>query len=234
MPKKRITVISPLTRKTISSHTDTNTDHICDYCGKTISNHADTNKDHLCDICGDVISNHEDTNKDHVCDICGKTISNHTDADPKDHICDYCGKTINNHADEDKDHVCDYCEKAISNHEDTDKDHICEYCGKVISNHNGVLVEGTAATLESTGFKSYYKCDCGKLFEDATCKVEITDLDAWKAQGGNGYIAKLEEEPTSPQTGDNSHMTLWVMLLALSSMGLCACLVLGKKRKNVQ
>ncbi len=172
-----------------------------------------------------------DDNHDHKCDYCDETISSHVDTDPKDHVCDYCGNTFSGCADENKDHKCDYCEKVLSECKDADKDHKCDICGKQISEHNAILVEGTAATLQSAGHKSYYKCDCGKFFEDATCKVEITDLDAWKAAGGNGYIAKLEEEPTSPQTGDNSHMTLWVMLLVLSSMGLCACLVLGKKRK---
>ena len=33
-------------------HTDTDKNHICDYCGKTISSHEDTDKDHYCDYCG--------------------------------------------------------------------------------------------------------------------------------------------------------------------------------------
>ena len=173
-----------------------------------------------------------DNDHNHICDYCDETISSHVDTDPKDHVCDYCGNTLSECADTDKDHKCDYCKKVISECVDADKDHKCDICGKQISEHNAILVEGTAATLESAGFKSYYKCGCGKLFEDATCKVEITDLDAWKAQGGAGYIAKLEEEPTSPQTGDTSNMILWVMLMSLSSMGLC--LVLGKKRKKEQ
>ena len=174
-----------------------------------------------------------DNDHDHICDYCDRQVSECVDAD-KDHKCDICGGQVSVCKDENNDHKCDICDGQVSECKDENNDHKCDICGGQVSEHKGVLVEGTAATLESAGFKSYYKCDCGKFFEDATCKVEITDLDAWKAQGGNGYIAKLEEEPTSPQTGDNSHMTLWVMLMALSSMGLCACLLLGKKRKNVQ
>ena len=62
--------------------------------------------------------------------------------------------------------------------------------------HSGELQKGVAATLENAGYKDYYKCSiCGKLFEDEACKVEITNLDAWKAEGGNGYIAKLKPAP---------------------------------------
>ena len=79
---------------------------------------------------------------------------------------------------------------------DADNDHICDYCKKVISDHSGELQKGVAATLENAGYKDYYKCSiCGKLFEDEACEVEITNLDAWKAEGGNGYIAKLEPTP---------------------------------------
>ena len=91
------------------------------------------------------------------------------------------------------------------------------------------------ATDTEAGYKAYYECkNCGKYYEDAAGLIEITNIDEWKAQGGNGYIAKLEKQtdptdPTSPQTGDTSNMALWVMLLALSSMGLCDCL-----RKTMQ
>lgn len=125
---------------------------------------------------------------------------------------------------------------------DTNKDHLCDACGAQLSGHKGTLVAGTAPTFLSAGNKSYYKCDCGKYFEDEACKVEIPDLEKWKAEGGNGYLPRIESKPEpqseseskSPQTGDNSLVTLWVLLLALSSVSLCACLVLGKKRKNEQ
>ncbi len=184
----------------ISNHADDNTDHVCDVCGKVLSNHADDNYDHLCDICGKVISNHTDANSDHICDICDAVISNHAD-DNKDHLCDICGRVISNHTDANADHVCDICGKTISNHEDTDKDHICDSCRKAISNHQGAYQDGLAPTYESAGFRSYYKCDCGQFFEDEICLVRIDDLEAWKAEGGNGYLPKLAESAPKKDSG---------------------------------
>ena len=93
--------------------------------------------------------------------------------------------------------------------------------------HNPVLVNGQAATETAAGWKDYYKCDCGKLFEDAACKVEITDLDAWKAEGGNGYLPKIVD----PKPGDASKMTLWMILALFASAGIYACLEFGGRRK---
>lgn len=103
--------------------------------------------------------------------------------------------------------------------------------------HLGILQPGVAATEKSAGYKDCYECSCGKFFEDVACTVEITDIDAWKAEGGNGYIAPLSGEqdtPTSPQTGDTSNMTLWIMLMLVSAMGLCACLIFGKRKRTVK
>ena len=194
--------------------TDDDHDHICDYCDRQVSECVDANKDHACDICGGQVSECIDENKDHACDICGGQVSECVDAN-KDHACDICGGQVSACIDENKDHACDIC-------------------GGQVSEHKGVFVEGTAATPESAGFKSYYKCDCGRFFEDATCRVEITDLAAWKAPGGNGYLPKLENEPTSPETGDTSGITLWLTLPVLFSLCLGACLFLGKKRKKEQ
>jgi len=38
-------------------------------------------------------------------------------------------------------------------------------------------------------------------------------------------------DPTSPQTGDNSHMDLWIALMILSLCGLAATLFIGKKKR---
>lgn len=97
--------------------------------------------------------------------------------------------------------------------------------------HSITPINGQNATDTEPGYKSYYACkNCGKYYEDATGLVEIPNIDIWKAEGGNGYLPKLEKEPSTPETGDNSHMTLWLMLLALSSIGICSCIIYGKKR----
>ena len=81
--------------------------------------------------------------------------------------------------------------------------------------------------------------DCGVLTKGYTIQNKGAGLEDFFRYDGP-YCAKLNkgeieiisesEEPTSPKTGDNSNVTLWVMLLALSSMAL----VLSKKRKSVR
>ena len=58
-------------------------------------------------------------------------------------------------------------------------------------NHVLTLVKGKAATSTEDGYKDYYECKCGKFFEDAKGKNEISDLEAWKKGTG-----KLEKLPT--------------------------------------
>lgn len=62
--------------------------------------------------------------------------------------------------------------------------------------HNLVKVDGQDATETASGWKDYYECKdstdaCHMYFEDSNGNTPITDLEAWKAEGGNGYIAKL-------------------------------------------
>ena len=49
-----------------------------------------------------------------------------------------------------------------------------------------------------------------------------TDLTVKAANSGN---------PTSPQTGDNSHMGLWIAIMILALCGLAATLFIGKKKR---
>ena len=62
--------------------------------------------------------------------------------------------------------------------------------------HKAVLVTGQAPTQEAAGWKDYYKCACGDLFEDANAKTSIDNLDTWKAKGGRGYIPPLPAPAT--------------------------------------
>ena len=72
---------------------------------------------------------------------------------------------------------------------------------------------------------TYYKCDCGKYFEDAACTKEITDLNAW--------LSKVDSEDKSGtiiQTGDISNMTPWIVLMIVSIMGLAVWIVSIKRK----
>ena len=44
--------------------------------------------------------------------------------------------------------------------------------------------------------------------------------------------AVIDNDTKSPQTGDNSHMALWIALLFVSAAGILATAVLGKKKKR--
>lgn len=62
--------------------------------------------------------------------------------------------------------------------------------------HNLVKNDGQAPTETAPGWKDYYECKdiegaCGKLFEDEAGETPIENLDAWKAEGGNGYLAPV-------------------------------------------
>lgn len=56
--------------------------------------------------------------------------------------------------------------------------------------HVGTKIGLVKATVTANGVKEYYKCSCGKYFEDAACKKEITNLDAWKKGAGRICAAK--------------------------------------------
>ena len=229
---------------------DEDKNHICDICGNIISNHEDANQDHVCDLCGKVISNHEDADNNHVCDHCGKVISNHEDAN-KDHVCDYCGKIISNHEDADKNHVCDICGKVISNHEDADNNHICDYCGKVITNHiGGNKTCRDKAVCEACG-KSYGELDPNNHTDlkhfpaKAATEDSEGNIEYWYCSGCNKYyrgkdgtkeIAKADtvtaKLPKSPQTGDNSNLMLWFVLLFISGGAVIGTIVVSKKKRH--
>ena len=50
----------------------------------------------------------------------------------------------------------------------------------------GVIESGQGATCTVDGWKDYYRCECGKYYEDANCEILIPDLEAWKV--GDGKI----------------------------------------------
>lgn len=88
--------------------------------------------------------------------------------------------------------------------------------------HSGSLQKGVTPSGKNV---KYYKCECGKYFEDAACTKEISDLNAW--------LAKVDSEDKSGtiiQTGDTSNMTPWIGLMLISLMGLAVCIVLIKRK----
>ena len=71
---------------------------------------------------------------------------------------------------------------------------LCEYIITPALGHTtcsgGIKQNGQVATCTTDGWNDYYKCSgCEKLYEDAACTNEITDLAAWKT--GAGKIAAV-------------------------------------------
>ena len=65
------------------------------------------------------------------------------------------------------------------------------------------LQAGADASCAADGYKAYYKCSCGKYFEDSSASVEITDLAAWKAGAGKIPASHdLTEVPATEATCD--------------------------------
>ena len=142
--------------------------------------------------------------------------SEHTDAEPKDHICDICGATLPEH----------------SGGEATCKDKaVCEYCrkeyGELAPNSHVDLKHfpAKAATKTAEGNIEYWYCSgCGKYYKDAAATKEIAKADT--------VIAKLPDDTKSPQTGDNSHMALWMALLFVSGGAVIGTTLVSKKKKH--
>ncbi len=62
--------------------------------------------------------------------------------------------------------------------------------------HSGMIVDGQDATCTVDGLKDYYKCSCGKYFEEADCQTVISDLEAWKT--GTGKLEKTGHAYAAP------------------------------------
>ena len=102
----------------------------------------------------------------------------------------------------------------------------------VMHNHVIVKVDGVMATTANSGFKSYYKCDCGKYFEDENGKIEIADIEKWKAEGGNGYLPKTAEQKGYEElskTGDTSNITFWMLLMITAFISLVFFEIISKR-----
>lgn len=96
------------------------------------------------------------------------------------------------------------------------------------TDENGViLIEGLrvgdyTVSEETDGISAGYILPADKtasVFEGAVTKVEM-------------HNEKKPDEPKAPQTGDNSHMALWLSLLGASSAAIVAIAVTQKRRKE--
>lgn len=148
-------------------------------------------------------------------------------------------------------------------------DQTCTECGYVITPALGHVcanhltpVEAKDATCTETGNIAYYKCDCSKLFKDATASVEITEAQTVIANKGHEYEWIVDKEATatekgikheeckvchdkkaaveipdsggiSHETGDSSMTGIWLAILIVSGIGV-AVTVYSKKKRSVR
>lgn len=81
----------------------------------------------------------------------------------------------------------------------------CQITVTVTHTHNLKLVNGQAPQKGIAGWKDYYECICGELYEDVAGSVLIPDLAVWKAEGGNGYLAPLTPAKYTVTFNMNGH-----------------------------
>ena len=66
--------------------------------------------------------------------------------------------------------------------------------------------------------------------DQITVTVDTTVTAVWRTISAGGTNNGVQ----TPQTGDNSHMVLWLSLLMLSTLGVAATIITGKKKYSVK
>ena len=110
---------------------------------------------------------------------------------------------------------------------------VCKVCGKAYgklnaNNHTSLKhIDAKAATKTAEGNIEYWYCeDCGKYYADADATKEIQKVDT--------VTAKLSDASRSPQTGDHSHLMLWIALLCISGGAVIGKAVTEKKKTEIK
>ena len=84
------------------------------------------------------------------------------------------------------------------------------------------------ADLEDEGWTFggwYTEKECKNAFDFANLiETDVTLYAKWTRNGGG--------QDSSPQTGDNSNMGLWIALMAISLIGLGGVTIYGRKRRT--
>ena len=77
---------------------------------------------------------------------------------------------------------------------------------------NLTKTDAVAAGCENAGHEAYWTCSCGKVYADEAATTEITDLTAWLAKDGEGYIAAIGHDwkVSSYTVTDDTHTANYV------------------------
>ena len=91
--------------------------------------------------------------------------------------------------------------------------------------HDLTHVDEVPSTCKVNGYRAHYACsNCTNLFEDADGKNETT-LSAVTLPAQHDLTKNL------PQTGDSSHIALWIALLLVSGAGVIGTTVYSRKKR---
>ena len=136
----------------------------------------------------------------------------------------------------------------------------CNGCDKYFSDEAGtqeialadtVIPKLTEHTADGSGWHSdetshWNTCECGEKLNEAAHTFEwVTDKEATAAEAGSkheectvcGYAKAAVEIPAtgdntqSPQTGDNSNITLWIAVMLAAGTALTGTVLYSRKRK---
>ncbi|MDO5123139.1 MAG: hypothetical protein Q4D44_00550 [Eubacteriales bacterium] len=96
--------------------------------------------------------------------------------------------------------------------------HECSACGDKAdaAKHTPKTVNAKEATRTEKGYTGDTVCE--------TCGYEIA----------KGKVIPVISDPNNPQTGDNSHMALWIALMILSCGGVIGTTVYSKKKRTAK
>ncbi len=114
----------------------------------------------------------------------------------------------------------------------------CEVCdteyGEAIGHGETEIRNAKTASCDEEGYTGDKHCKvCGEKLEDGMTIAKT----AHTYENGKCAVCDAADPdyvPTSPQTGDNSNMALWIALLFISGMGIVATAVNGKRRKALK
>lgn len=88
--------------------------------------------------------------------------------------------------------------------------------------HTIIKVPAKAPTSTEKGWKEYWKCEeCGQIFLDAAGEKPATLTDV-----------TLAAKPSSPTTGDNSNMTLWIVIMAAAAAAIAGLSIYGRRKHS--
>lgn len=136
---------------------------------------------------------------------------------------------------------CDGCDKYFSDEAGTQEIALADTVIPKLTEHTA---DGSGWHSDETGH--WNTCECGEKLNEAAHTFEwVTDKEATAAEAGSkheectvcGYAKAAVEIPAtgdntqSPQTGDNSNITLWIAVMLAAGTALTGTVLYSRKRK---